>query len=277
MLIASFNVNSIRARLEGFLRWLDVTKPDIVLLQEVKAMPEDFPLQPFHERGYQILLKGQKSYNGVAILSREPAELIRDTLPVIRVDSADELGSDFVNQDQQARFIEAKISGIHVVSLYLPNGNPIQSGGGQEISEKFLYKLSWMQRLNHYIKVKMAAGEPMILGGDFNVCRQMQDLYDPKQFTKDALTHSETKRLFHGLLGYGMIDAWRALHPFERGYTYWDLWKSRFQRDEGLRIDYFLLSPQIADRLQACYVDKQPRESQKPSDHTPLMLIIADH
>ena len=278
MRLASFNVNSIRARLDGFLLWLDNAQPDIVLLQEIKCVEADFPFEPFGQRGYQILLKGQKSYNGVAILTRAPAELILDALPHFDEDAEGALALD----DAQARFIEAKIDNISVMSIYLPNGNPLyqessqELDSGQSFSEKFHYKLSWMRRLNHYLKTKLDSGQPFLLGGDFNVLRSPEDAYNPEAFANDALGHSESVGLFHQCLGFGLIDAWRVLHPYQIGYSYWDLWKSRFQRDEGLRIDYFLLSPAIADRLKACEVDKTPRGSEKPSDHTPLILEISD-
>ncbi len=276
MLIASFNVNSIRARLETFLIWLDTHSPDIVLCQEIKCVAEEFPREEFEKRGYHLLLNGQKSYNGVAIISKNKGELISDRLPSYRQDEGIDGGAD-----EQARFIEAKFGDISVASIYLPNGNPIQDEAATDkagsVSKKFIYKLKWMQRLNQMIaeRLKNNPQEKIILGGDFNICREKKDMYQWQDFQHDAVYQPEARNLFYQMLGMGMVDCWRSLYPDDIGYSYWDLRRGRWQKDEGIRIDYFLLSPQIADNLKNCWVDKKMRGTEKPSDHAPVFLELS--
>ncbi|MCH9851912.1 MAG: exodeoxyribonuclease III [Alphaproteobacteria bacterium] len=270
MLIAAFNVNSIRARLDGFLAWWDRHQPDIVLLQEIKCVIEEFPQEEFAKRGLHLLINGQKSYNGVAIISKIAGELVRDKLP--NYDDGEGIdGGD----DDQARYIEARFGDITLASIYLPNGNPIQDDT-DDISKKFIYKLKWMQRLQKMIAQRLHANpqEKIILGGDFNVCREQHDMYHWQNFTDDAVYQPEARALFYRLLNLGMVDCWRSLHPDEIGYSYWDLRKGRWQKDEGIRIDYFLLSPKMTDYLKDCRIDKKMRGSEKPSDHAPIFIEI---
>jgi len=253
--IATWNVNSINARLANVLDWLRRAAPDVLLLQEIKCQDEAFPALEFQALGYQAAVHGQKSYNGVAILSRLPLAHVRRGLP----------GDD---ADCQARWIEAEIAGIRVASLYLPNGNPAPG-------EKFDYKLAWMGRLVDYAAALLAGEAPVVLGGDWNVCPADADVYDPPAWQDDALCRPESRALFRRVLHQGFTDAFRALHPdADRAYTFWDYQAGAWQRDIGLRIDHFLLSPQAADRLAGCGIDKEPRGRDKASDHTPVWVEL---
>ena len=257
MKIATFNVNSIRARLPRLLEWLNDASPDIVLLQETKTIDESFPRLEIEEIGYNIETHGQKTYNGVAILSKQSLENVQRGLP------GDE-------HDEQARYIEATIAGIRVASIYLPNGNPAPG-------EKFDYKISWMDRLIEHIKSSLLPSElPLVLGGDYNICPTNDDVYDPAGWVEDALCRPESRARFRTLLNLGLVDAWRALHNEIGIYSHWDYQSGRWQRDEGVRIDHFLLSPQAADRLKSCEIDQKPRGKEKASDHTPVWCEITE-
>ncbi len=256
MKIATFNVNSIKARLPRVLEWLDDAGPDVALLQEIKTVDEAFPAMEIEERGYNIAVHGQKTYNGVAILAKRPIEDVVRGLP----------GDD---GDDQARYIEATVGDLRVGSIYLPNGNPVES-------EKFPYKLAWIDRLIAHVRDTLLPTEqPLVLGGDYNVAPADLDVYDPKAWADDALCRPETRSRFRALLHLGLTEAWRALHV-EHGYSYWDYQGGRWARDEGLRIDHMLLSPQAADRLDACEIDRAPRGKDKASDHTPVWCEIAE-
>ena len=256
MKIATFNVNSIKARLPRVLEWLREAAPDVALLQEIKTVDEAFPAMEIEDLGYNIEVHGQKTYNGVAILSKRPIEDVTRGLP-------GDLG------DQHARYIEATIGGLRIASIYLPNGNPV-------VSVKYSYKLAWMERLiDHVRDTLLPIEQPFVLGGDFNVIPADLDVYDPAAWAEDALFRPETLARFRALSYLGLTEAWRALHG-ESGYSFWDYQKGRWARDEGLRIDHFLLSPQAADRLQACEIDKRPRGKEKASDHTPVWCEIAE-
>ncbi len=255
MKIATFNVNSIKARLPRVVEWLSEFQPDIALLQETKVVDDAFPRLEIETLGYEIATFGQKTYNGVAILARQPIEDVRRGLP----------GG---GTDEQARYLEATVAGIRVASIYLPNGNPVAS-------EKFVYKLDWMERLLAHVRDDLLPSEmPVVLGGDYNVCPTDDDVYDPEAFADDALCRPESRARFRALLHLGLVEAWRALHAEVGAYTYWDYQRGRWQRDEGLRIDHFLLSPQAADRLGACEIDRAPRGKEKASDHTPVWCEI---
>jgi len=255
MKIATFNVNSIRARMPRALEWLAEARPDVALLQEIKIQSEDFPALEFQALGYDVAVHGQKTYNGVAILSRHPMEDIVTGLPG---------GPD----DDQARYIEATVKGVRVCGIYLPNGNPVDS-------DKFPYKLAWMDRLIAHVRDTLLPAEmPVVLGGDYNVCPTDRDVYDPAGFADDALCRPETRARFRTMLNLGLTEAWRALHS-DIGYSYWDYQRGRWSRDEGLRIDHLLLSPQAADRLVACEIDKGPRGKEKASDHTPVWVELS--
>ncbi|MDJ0683059.1 MAG: exodeoxyribonuclease III [Alphaproteobacteria bacterium] len=255
--IATFNVNSINARLDRVLEWLADAQPDVALLQELKCQEADFPLLAFESAGYQSAVFGQKSYNGVAILSKHPIKDVRRGLP-----------GDA--EDEQARYIEATIQGLRVASIYLPNGNPTDG-------PKYPYKLAWMARLRDHIRDSLLPTEaPLVLGGDYNICPSDDDVYDPVGWADDALCRPESRARFRALLNLGLTEAWKALHPTEaHHYSYWDYVRGRWQKDEGVRIDHFLLSPQAADRLLECEIDKTPRGKEKPSDHTPVWCALA--
>lgn len=255
--VATWNVNSVNARLPNVLEWLGAARPDVVLLQEIKCQDAAFPTEPFAALGYEVATHGQKSYNGVAILSRLPLRDVARGLP----------GAP---GDEQARYIEATAGDLRVASIYLPNGNPVGT-------EKFAYKLAWMERLRAHAAELLADGAPLVLGGDFNVIPEPIDCHDPRAWEGDALFQPESRRAFRALLHLGLTDAFRALHPDEeRAYTFWDYQGGAFQLDHGVRIDHFLLSAAAADRLVACTIDKAPRRKPKASDHTPVVATLAD-
>jgi exodeoxyribonuclease-3 len=207
--------------------------------------------------GYHSHALGQKSYNGVAILSRQPIEEVREGLP----------GDD---ADVQARYLEATTCGLRVASVYLPNGNPVGT-------DKFAYKLAWIERLTAHARDLLAAEVPTVLGGDYNVIPEDIDVHDPQAWQRDALFQPESRAAFRGLLNLGLTDAYRALNgPRPQAYTFWDYQRGAFQNDEGIRIDHLLLSPQAADRLSACDIDKSPRGKEKPSDHTPIWCTLCE-
>jgi len=258
--VATWNVNSVKARLGHLLRWLETATPDVVLLQELKCGEESFPTVELTAAGYGAAVLGQKSYNGVAILSRHPIAVTRRNLP----------GPD----DPQARYLEALIGPadgerLRVATLYAPNGNPVDS-------EKFPYKLAWLERLRAHAGDLLALEEAVVLGGDWNVCPTADDVHDPAGFADDALFRPESRARHRALLHDGWTDADRALHPdAPHRYTFWDYQAGAWQRDAGLRIDHLLLSPRAADRLQAADVDRTPRGWEKASDHTPVWCRLA--
>ncbi len=248
--IATWNVNSIKVRIPHLVDWVKEAQPDIVLLQELKVLDQHFPRMAIDELGYNMVIVGQKTYNGVAILSKKPIEVEHACLP-----------GDC--SDEQARYVEAVIGSFRVASIYLPNGNPVGT-------EKFSYKLNWLDRLIRHTQTLLSYEEPLVLGGDFNVCPSDEDVYDPAGFADDALCRPESRARFRSLCHLGLTDAIRAFHPHPHVYTYWDYQAGRWNRDEGLRIDHLLLSPQAADRLIASGIDRGPRGMDKPSDHTPV-------
>lgn len=255
MKIATWNVNSVKARAAHLTRWLGAFKPDIVMLQEIKCQTEDFPILDIKALGYEGVAVGQKAYNGVALLSTKPIEVVLTRLP------GDEA-------DMQARYVEVKTGGLRVASIYLPNGNPIDT-------EKFPYKLGWMDRLAARARELLATEEPVVLAGDYNVCPTDVDVYDPAALAGDALCQPQSRARFRALVNLGYTDAIRALNPTEHLYTYWDYQAGAWQRDLGLRIDHLLLSPQAADRLVAAGVDRTPRGEEKASDHTPAWCELS--
>ncbi|WP_439817867.1 exodeoxyribonuclease III [Zavarzinia sp. CC-PAN008] len=260
MRIATFNVNSIKVRLPLLLGWLKQAAPDVVLLQEIKVETEKFPRTDIEDAGYNLAVVGQKTYNGVAILSKFPMTVELDCLP----------GSP--GGEEQSRYVEAVVdAGAHAVrvaSIYLPNGNPVET-------EKFPYKLGWMERLRAHAATLLRHEEILVLGGDYNCCPTDLDVYDPVGWANDALCRPETRQHFRALCNLGFTDAVRALDPSPHLYTFWDYQAGRWQRDQGLRIDHLLLSPQAADRLMAAGVDKTPRGFDRPSDHTPAWVELA--
>lgn len=249
--IATFNVNSIKARLPNFLAWLKDFNPSVVLLQELKCIDEGFPRLEIEDAGYNVATHGQKTYNGVAILSKSPIEDVARGLP----------GDD---SDVQARYIEGTVFGVvRVASIYLPNGNPIAT-------EKFTYKIAWMERLKTHIKKNLVNNEIAIWGGDYNVIPKDDDVWSAKAMKDDALMQPESRAKFRSILHLGLTDALRAFHPQPHIYSYWDYQAGAWQKDNGLLIDHLLCSPQAADRLIASGVDKTPRGQEKASDHTPV-------
>ncbi len=256
MKIATWNVNSAKARLPLITDWLRTASPDVVLFQEIKCETAAFPASAFEDLGYHVNAVGQKAYNGVAMLSKAPAEDVLTRLP----------GEP---EDEQARYVEATVSGVRIASLYLPNGNPVPG-------EKFAYKLRWMDRLYHHARTLLAQEIPVVLGGDYNIIPEARDVYSPQAFAGDALFRPESKAKFRALLNLGLTEAYRALHDDDRAYTFWDYQAGSWPRDNGLRIDHFLLSPQAADRLAGCTIDRGPRGLEKASDHTPVILDLRD-
>ena len=259
MIIATWNVNSIRARLPSVLKWLSENQPDVLLLQEIKTISDGFPTLEIEDLGYNCAVSGQKSYNGVAILSKYPLEDVRSGLP----------GDD---SDDQARYIEAWVDagslGVRVSSIYLPNGNPVDS-------PKFPYKLSWMSRLKDHAMDLLSYEEPIVLGGDYNILPADEDVYDPKAWEGDALCMPEAREKFREIIYLGYTEAFRALNSDPENYTFWDYQGRAFESDRGLRIDHFLLSPQATDRLKSCKIDPSPRGWKKASDHTPVICELA--
>jgi exodeoxyribonuclease-3 len=253
-LIASWNVNSIKARLPNVLDWAKATRPDILLLQEVKCLEEAFPSLEFGDLGYNCAVVGQKSYNGVAILAKTRLEVAERALP----------GDD---ADGHARYVEAvtktKAGTLRVASLYLPNGNPVGT-------DRFAYKLAWLERFRQHAKALLKLEEPTILGGDYNVIPEPVDARNPAAWTGDALFQSESRQAFRRILHLGYVDAFRALHPEPGAYTFWDYQAGAWPRDNGIRIDHILLSPQAADLLVESGIDREPRAKDKASDHTPV-------
>ncbi len=255
MKIATYNVNGISSRLPVLLQWLAESKPDVACLQELKAPQEKFPLEAIHEAGYEAIWKGQKSWNGVAILTKKfQANEHCNQLP------GDE-------SDEQSRFIEADVDGITIGNLYLPNGNPVPG-------PKFDYKLSWMQRLHNYSETLLQSEEPVLITGDFNVIPQEMDVYKPERVAGDALFQPESREAFQKLLELGWTDALRYLFPDERIYTYWDYFRDAYNRNAGMRIDHFLLNEAALRYLKSAGVDKYVRGWEKTSDHAPVWVEL---
>ena len=251
-LIASWNVNSIRARLQNVLNWIQLKKPDVLLLQETKVQDHDFPKESFEDLGYNLALFGQKTYNGVALLSKRPLEDIR---------------SGFLNNTQEARYIEAVTHNIRIASVYVPNGQA-------KDSPKFLGKLDFFKTLHTHIKTLLTYDEILVLGGDFNVAPTDLDVYDPLVWHNQILCTPEERKSFNTLLQTGLYDALRTCHPEDPLYTWWDYRAQSFQKNKGLRIDHFLLSAHAMDRLETAGVDRTERGLEKASDHAPLWITL---
>ena len=257
MRIATWNVNSVNARLETVTRWFEEAQPDVACLQEIKCVDEKFPAEPFERLGYNLAVHGQKAYNGVAILSKRPLEDVRRGLP-------DGDG------DEPSRYIEAVVSGpqpVRVASIYLPNGNPIAT-------EKFAYKLAWMDRLHGHAQSLLAFEEPLVLVGDYNVIPEERDAEFPKNWLGDALFQPESRAAFRGLKWLGFSDAYLQADGAPGAYTFWDYQAGAWQRNNGIRIDHALLSPQAADLLRGVSIHRDVRSWEKPSDHVPLVVEL---
>ena len=256
MKFATWNVNSVKARMPRIIEWLKSFDPDVVLLQEIKSTSETFPYLELEDCGFNISVSGQKTYNGVAILSKTPIDIQHDRLPGDK-------------EDVQARYIEAITAGVRVSSIYLPNGNPSQNPDGTD-SEKFQYKLSWMDRLFWHAKTLLAYEEPIVLGGDYNICPTDNDVYDPQAFLNDAVCRLESRNRFRALINLGLTNAFRVYEPAPNSYSYWDYQRGAWAKDNGLLIDHLLLSPIAADKLTGAGIDRNPRGRERASDHTPV-------
>ncbi|MDF1670566.1 MAG: exodeoxyribonuclease III [Roseovarius sp.] len=258
MKIASFNINGIKARINALPDWLDEAQPDVALLQEIKSVDEAFPREIFEDRGYRVETHGQKGFNGVAILSKLPLEDVTRGLP----------GDD---SDEQARWIEATVMGdkgaVRVCGLYLPNGNPCPG-------PKYDYKLAWMERLYARAQQLLASEEPALMAGDYNIIPQDEDAKRPEVWQEDALARPESRAAWRRIVNLGFTEAFRACHQGPGHYSFWDYQAGAWNRDDGIRIDHFLLTPQAADHLKDCQIDKDIRAREKPSDHVPIWIEL---
>lgn len=256
--IATWNINGIKARIDRVQDWLAESSPDIVCLQEIKSITDNFPVSVFEDLKYNVAVHGQKSFNGVAILSKRPFDEVIEGLP------GDE-------DDEQARYLEAVVSveggALRVASIYLPNGNPVDS-------PKFPYKLSWMDRLTSHAKSLLKNEEQLVLAGDYNIIPADRDTHDPQAWWGDALFREESAAKFRELMNIGLTDAFRACNDDVEQYTFWDFQAGAWPRDHGIRIDHLLLSPQAADHLITCDIDKHTRGWEKPSDHVPIWIEL---
>jgi exodeoxyribonuclease-3 len=258
MKIASFNINGVKARLERVCEWLVECAPDVALLQEIKSVDENFPRAAFEDLGYNVETHGQKSFNGVAILSKLPLEDVVRGLP-----------GDA--EDEQARWIEATAVGdtaVRVCGLYLPNGNPAPG-------PKYDYKLAWMERMQARAAELLAAEEPALMAGDYNIIPQAEDAHSPDAWREDALFRPDSRQAYWRILNLGFTEAFRAMDPAPLNYTFWDFQKGAWNRNDGIRIDHFLLTPQAADLLRDCQIDRHMRGRDKPSDHVPIWVDLA--
>jgi exodeoxyribonuclease III len=258
MIVATFNINGIKARIEALPRWLEKARPDVVCLQEIKSVDEAFPRGLFEDMGYSVETHGQKGFNGVALLSRLPLEDVSRGLP------GDET-------DEQARWIEATVVGsrpVRICGLYLPNGNPAPG-------PKYDYKLAWMARMEARIRALLALEEPFLCAGDYNVIPQEEDAAKPQAWLEDALFLPQTRAAYRRILNLGMTEAFRARIQGPGHYSFWDYQAGAWERNNGIRIDHLLLSPQAADLLSGVEIDKQVRGEDKPSDHVPVSITLA--
>lgn len=258
MKIATFNINGIKARYPALCDWLDESRPDVALLQEIKSVDQNFPREMFEDRGYNVETHGQKGFNGVAILSKFPLEDVVRGLP----------GDP---EDEQARWIEATVIGdqaVRLCGLYLPNGNPCPG-------PKYDYKLAWMARLETHAKELLATEMPVVMAGDYNIIPQDEDAARPETWQEDALARPESRAAFRRILNLGFTEAFRAQTIGPEHYSFWDYQAGAWQRNNGIRIDHLLLSAQAADLLQDCKIDAEIRGREKPSDHVPVWIELA--
>ncbi len=251
MKIATYNVNSVRTRLPNLLDWLARAQPDVVCLQELKCQDEQFPYDDIKAAGYHAVVVGQKAYNGVAVLSKMPVEVIATTIG-----------------DEQSRYIEVDAAGVRIIGIYAPNGNPLGT-------EKFPYKLDWLARLRARMVALVESETPFVVTGDYNIIPEAIDARDPAAWVNDALYQPESRAMYRNFLNLGLTDAFRMFHREGGHYTFWDYQAGAWQRDMGIRIDHFLLSPQLADRCTGCTIDKDERGREKASDHVPVWISIS--
>lgn len=262
MKLVSWNVNSIKAREDHVKRYIEYAKPDVLMLQELKSIECPAPL--FAQLGYICESVTQKSYNGVAILSKHPVTVIHKSLP----------GDD---RDEQARYIEADINGLRVINIYLPNGNPVHNEHDSSAHhEKFLYKLAWMDRLITHVKKLRQNRTPFVIGGDFNIIPSHADAMKIDEWKGDALHHKESLQKWRSLINLGLYDTFRIYNKSPQNFTFWDYQAGAWQRNNGIRIDHFLTCPQLTDKIEKCEIDKQPRGWERPSDHTPIALTLSE-
>lgn len=259
MKIATWNINGIKARIDNLPKWLAEAAPDVVCLQEIKSVDENFPTAVFEDLGYNVAVHGQKSFNGVALLSKHPLEDVRRGLP----------GDD---QDLQARYIDARVTAddltLRIAGIYLPNGNPMGT-------EKFDYKLAWMDRLYAHAQAMIRDEEVFLIAGDYNVIPDPADCRKPENWMDDALYQPDSRDAYRELLHLGLTDALRATDATPETYTFWDYQAGAWNKNNGIRIDHILLSPAAADCLQGCAIDKHTRGWEKPSDHVPVWVELA--
>lgn len=248
--IATWNVNSLRVRLPHVLAWLKDVKPDILAIQETKLQDEDFPVAELHDAGYIVTFSGQRTYNGVAVLKREePTDVIKD-FPGLA--------------DPQRRVLGVTIGDVRVLNLYVPNGQSLAS-------EKYQYKLNWLQSLDSYLKTQVGIYEKIIILGDFNIAPEELDVHDPKQWENQVLVSPPERQAFSNILNLGFVDCYRRINPTEQEFSWWDYRMNAFKRQMGLRIDHILASKSLSDSLKNCYIDKIPRAWERPSDHAPVI------
>ena len=253
MKIASWNVNSLRVRLPHVLKWLDSVRPDMLAIQETKLTDKDFPKDAFQELGYQALFSGQPTYNGVAILSRDPATDVITALP------------DFA--DLQKRVLGAKVGGIYVLDLYVPNGQSVDS-------DKYRYKLDWLAQLEVWLKQLLRQYPELVVLGDFNIAPEDRDVHDPAEWAGQVLVSEPERRAFWKLLEHGLLDSFRLHHEDGGWYSWWDYRAAGYRRNQGLRIDHILLSESLAERCAAAWIDQEPRGWERPSDHAPVLVEL---
>lgn len=252
--LASWNVNSLKVRLEQVLNWLDSSKVDILALQETKLTDENFPLSAFTERHYQVIYAGQKTYNGVAIVSRQPMTEIVTDLP------------NFV--DPQRRILATTVAGLRLINLYIPNGSTV-------LSDKYAYKLNWLKNMHDFIAQQLQNHPKLVVVGDFNIAPEDRDVHDPQAWVGNVLVSPPERQAFTDLLDLGLKDSIRLFAQEEQLYSWWDYRAAAFRRNLGLRIDHILLSPILAENCQQAFIDKEPRKHERPSDHTPVIVELA--
>ncbi len=253
MIIATWNVNSLRVRLEHLLNWLLTAKPDVVALQETKLIDADFPVAEITAAGYQVVFSGQKTYNGVALLSRFPISDVVTTVPNL--------------EDPQRRILAATINNVRIINLYVPNGSSVGS-------DKYIYKLDWLEKLTAFIQQQLTQHPQLVVLGDFNIAPEDRDVHDPKAWEGNVLVSEQERSALNTLMAHGLQDAFRLFEPAAGHYSWWDYRAAAFRRNMGLRIDHILLSTALAVQCKECIIDKTPRGWERPSDHVPVMVKI---